>query len=84
MDPVISKRTIEALLFAAGSPLTVPQIVETIEVINADITRDSRVDIQDLLALIDRWGSSDADGDLNGDGSVAIGDLLIVLSAFGL
>jgi hypothetical protein len=60
------------------------EIVETIEVINADITRDSRVDIQDLLALIDRWGSSDADGDLNGDGTVAIGDLLIVLSAFGL
>ena len=56
----------------------------TIEVINADITRDGHVTIQDLLALIDRWGSDDGDADLDGDGNVSITDLLIVLSAYGL
>lgn len=60
------------------------EVMEAIEVLNADVTRDGGVDIHDLLALIDRWGSDDEDADLNGDGSVAVGDLLIVLSAYGL
>ena len=48
-----------------------------------DVNADGLVDISDLLALLDVWGSASADGDLNEDGVVNIDDLLIVLGDFG-
>ena len=47
MDPAISKRTIEALLFAAGSPLTVSQIVETIEDMDTRTARRLLTELQE-------------------------------------
>ena len=49
----------------------------------ADITGDSFVNIGDLLAVIDAWGSSDGVADINDDGIVDVGDLLEVVASWG-
>jgi segregation and condensation protein B len=51
MDPLTCKRTIEALLFAAGAPITVAQIVETIEDLD---TRTAKGLLKDLQKEYDR------------------------------
>ncbi len=54
-----------------------------------DITRDSHVDVADLLVLADSWGKRlgqdgyDPACDLNGDNSVDVGDLLILSRTWG-
>jgi hypothetical protein len=49
----------------------------------ADITGDSFVNVGDLLAVIDAWGSSDGVADINDDGIVDVGDLLEVVGSWG-
>ena len=50
----------------------------------ADIgTMDSVVDQTDVQAMIAAWGTSGDLADLDGDGSVGIGDLLILLTSWG-
>ncbi|MCH2154245.1 MAG: dockerin type I domain-containing protein, partial [Phycisphaerales bacterium] len=49
-----------------------------------DVNYDFKVDITDLLAIIERWGDQcdgeeDCTADQDGDGTIGIGDLLIVL-----
>jgi|GEM_PF-1917987 len=46
-----------------------------------DANGDSVVDINDLLAILDSWGSPD--GDITGDGETTIDDILIVLGNWG-
>jgi hypothetical protein len=41
------------------------------------------VDIDDLLAVINAWGSPGGAADVNGSGSVDIDDLLAVINAWG-
>ena len=50
---------------------------------NGDITGDGEVSVDDLLALIESWGSANPAADVNGDGVVDTNDLLIVLGEWG-
>lgn len=45
----------------------------------ADIDRNCRVNIDDLLNVINEWGREKSPADLDGDGFVGIGDLIIVI-----
>jgi len=47
----------------------------------ADFNGDDHVNIDDLLFLLDAWGTPDAD--LNGDAVTDVSDLLVLLSAWG-
>lgn len=49
----------------------------------ADINGDSLVNVVDLLAVINAWGSGGGPADVNGDGVVNVGDLLAVINAWG-
>ena len=49
----------------------------------ADITGDSVVNIDDLLAVINNWGSLGGVADINHDNIVNIDDLLAVINAWG-
>ena len=48
----------------------------------ADLNADMLVNIDDLLALIARWGSDDVIADIDGDGIVDIDDLLSLIAAW--
>ena len=41
------------------------------------------VNVSDLLAVIDAWGSDDQVADINADGIVNVGDLLEVVGSWG-
>jgi len=41
------------------------------------------VNVTDVLAMIGVWGSDDANADIDGDGVVAIGDLLAAIGNWG-
>ena len=45
-----------------------------------DISGDDAVGLDDLVLLVERWGSDDADADLNGDGTVNFLDMLDLLA----
>jgi hypothetical protein len=49
----------------------------------ADITGDTVVDVNDLLAVIDQWGSTDSPADIYADGIVDVNDLLMVVGNWG-
>jgi hypothetical protein len=49
----------------------------------ADIDSSGEVDVSDLLAVIDQWGSTDSDADISGDGIVNVTDLLEVVGNWG-
>ena len=48
-----------------------------------DIDCSGAVDVTDLLALLDAWGTRANRKDIDGNGVVAVGDLLAVLSNWG-
>jgi hypothetical protein len=48
----------------------------------ADLSVDGIINVQDLLFLIEGWGSA-GDSDLDGDGTTSINDLLIVIQSWG-
>jgi hypothetical protein len=48
-----------------------------------DTNDDGTVGIDDLLAVIGAWGTSDAAADFNEDGTVSVEDLLILIGAWG-
>jgi hypothetical protein len=64
----IDNFTIEELVCAAPCP--------------ADITGNSLVDVDDLLAVINGWGTS-GPADITGNGTVDVDDLLAVVNAWG-
>lgn len=45
----------------------------------ADITNDCRVNVSDLLFVINEWGKPKSVADINGDGFVNVVDLLLVI-----
>jgi uncharacterized membrane protein len=45
-----------------------------------DVTGDCRINIDDLLSVINQWGVGNSSADLNHDGLVNIDDLLIVIN----
>jgi len=49
----------------------------------ADVTDDSIVNVSDLLAVIDAWGTSGGAADITGDGTVNVNDLLEVVGNWG-
>ncbi|MCH2134727.1 MAG: proprotein convertase P-domain-containing protein [Phycisphaerales bacterium] len=48
-----------------------------------DATGDGVADVNDILAVIDAYGSNDPDADLDGDGLVGVNDILLLLSWYG-
>ena len=50
---------------------------------DADVSGDGEVNVTDLLAVIDQWGSTDSDADISGDGVVDVTDLLEVVGNWG-
>ena len=48
-----------------------------------DVNADEEVDVTDLLAVINDWGSSASPADINNDGIVDVADLLAVISGWG-
>ena len=49
----------------------------------ADVDGSGTVDVDDLLAVITAWGSSDASADVTADGVVDADDLIEVLLTWG-
>ncbi len=49
----------------------------------ADITGDFYVNVSDLLAVIDAWGTGNSPADITGDGAVNVSDLLEVVGNWG-
>ena len=49
----------------------------------ADITGNSVVDVDDLLAVIDGWGAA-GPADITGNGIVDVDDLLAVIDGWGV
>lgn len=45
----------------------------------ADITLDCRVSVPDLLRVINEWSMSESVADLDGNGTVGVGDLIVVI-----
>jgi hypothetical protein len=50
---------------------------------DGDVNGDGVVDVSDLLALLDAWGTSNTTADLNTDGIVDVEDLLVLLGDWG-
>lgn len=48
-----------------------------------DVDGDADVGINDLLAVIDHWGTTEDVTDINGDGVVDVDDMLVVISEWG-
>ena len=48
-----------------------------------DLDGNGWVTVNDLLAVIDAFGSNNPSGDANGDGTVNTDDILVILSAWG-
>jgi hypothetical protein len=44
---------------------------------------DGEVNIDDLLLIVNNWGTSNADADIDDNGIVDIDDLLAVINAWG-
>ena len=49
----------------------------------ADVDNTGAVDVDDLLVVINNWGSAGGPGDINGSGSVDTDDLLAVINGWG-
>lgn len=49
----------------------------------ADLNDDGKVDISDIVIVLDHWGQNYVPADINGDGVVNIDDLFAVLAAWG-
>jgi hypothetical protein len=49
----------------------------------ADINGDGVVGVNDLIAVVDAWGSDDASADVNGDGVVEVNDLIAIIDNWG-
>ncbi|MDG1837246.1 MAG: aryl-sulfate sulfotransferase [Phycisphaerales bacterium] len=54
-----------------------------LELCRGDVNRDSAVDVNDLLEMLENFGSAGPDGDLDLDGDVDVDDLLVVIAQFG-
>ena len=48
-----------------------------------DVTNDGQVDVSDVLAEVQAWGSNDPALDIDGDGVVAVGDILMIFTEWG-
>ncbi|MDP7070754.1 MAG: hypothetical protein QF561_05330 [Phycisphaerales bacterium] len=48
-----------------------------------DINEDGHVGVDDILAVISRWGSNDTDVDVTGNGLVDAEDLLLIIANWG-
>lgn len=72
---------------ADGRPIYATASFDTDEVPSTcigDVNGDNTVDISDMMAVLNAWGTCDGcPADINGDGSVDIADMMAVLSAWG-
>ena len=49
----------------------------------SDVDGSGAIDVADLLAVIDQWGSADSPADINEDGIVNVTDLLEIVGNWG-
>lgn len=59
---------------------TVTFLLSPIDPSPTDLDGDCRTDRDDLMILIDRWGTADLLADFNSDGAVNVPDLLMLLA----
>ena len=52
-------------------------------VCEGDVDGSGSVNVADLLAAVNAWGTDDPDSDINGDGIVDVSDLLIIMANWG-
>ena len=52
-------------------------------VLTEDLDGDGVVNVNDILAIVGSWGSSNSNNDLDGSGIVDTGDLLAVIGTWG-
>jgi hypothetical protein len=53
-------------------------------ILESDLDSNCRVDIDDLLEVINHWGQRNVPADISEDGVVNIDDLLILISEWGV
>jgi hypothetical protein len=70
-------------LLLANSPAFGVYFNETALACPSDVDGSGTVDVDDLLAIISGWGSSNPVLDINGSGTVDVDDLLMLISAWG-
>ena len=76
-----------------GGSLPIPRLLSvpnvTLEVLDCetpcegDLDGSGDVSVDDLLAVLAAYGTSDPDADLDGNGTVDVNDVLIVIAAWG-
>ena len=65
------------------STLSIAAAVHAARPCPPDIDCSGTVNVNDLLSVINAWGTSGSPSDVTGDGSVNVGDLLGVINAWG-
>jgi hypothetical protein len=78
-SPTLDRNYRRVRMERVGEPYIFPQVPPC----PADLDGDGSVGIDDLLALLNRWGSDDEIGDLDGDGTVDTDDLLLLIQDWG-
>ena len=48
-----------------------------------DVNLDDMINVTDVLLVVDHWGESDPQYDINENGTVGLGDLLFIIAAWG-
>jgi hypothetical protein len=78
--------TLTLQIASAGSieaVVGVDDVVIAVTLCSADVNGSGDVNIDDLLAVINAWGTTSGPADVNGSGLVNIDDLLAVINAWG-
>lgn len=83
-DWILKENVLVDLGYADAATLSIElDVVEPSGVVG-DVTGDSLVDVQDLLAVLEAWGRCPCCAtDLNGDGFVNVDEVLAVIAAWG-
>ena len=69
---------------AANQNLAIDWVIQHLVNCPADVIRDNTVNVNDLLAVINAWGSSPCNAaDVGGDSLVNVQDLLSVINSWG-
>lgn len=88
--PEVSRGRNHTLRFAIASAGSIEAVVGVDDILittaplcAADLNGSGAVDIDDLLTVINAWGSTSGAGDVDGSGVTDIDDLLLVINSWG-
>jgi hypothetical protein len=76
--------TVVATGLLSGSPSLSALPLLDAEACRTDVNGDARTSIDDVLAVLSAWSTSDPWADLNGSGTVEVMDLMAVIQSFGV